>query len=55
MLLRVRAGILEEPKGLPHLAHITEHLTVFDVALGNEKLPLEWFRKTSHTAKRWQT
>lgn len=45
VLLGVRAGILEEPDGVPHLAHVTEHLTVFDVALGNETLPPEWHRK----------
>lgn len=45
VLLGVRAGILEEPAGLPHLAHVTEHLTVFDVALGGEKLAPEWLRK----------
>lgn len=31
VILGVRAGFLEEPAGRPHLAHITEHLTVFDL------------------------
>jgi predicted Zn-dependent peptidase len=28
LLLGVRAGLMEEPAGLPHLAHVTEHLAV---------------------------
>jgi zinc protease len=31
IILGTRAGILNEPKGKPHLAHIVEHATVFDV------------------------
>ena len=32
MLLAVRAGMLNEGKGQPHLAHVTEHATVYDIA-----------------------
>jgi predicted Zn-dependent peptidase len=31
VILGVRAGFLDEPAGVPHLAHVTEHLTVFDM------------------------
>ena len=31
VILGVRAGFLEEPPNVPHLAHLTEHLTVFDM------------------------
>ena len=30
VILLVRAGTLHEPAGLPHVAHVTEHLTVFE-------------------------
>ena len=29
VLLAVRAGFFDEPPGLPHLAHVAEHLVVF--------------------------
>ena len=32
VFLGVRAGFFEEPKGVPHVAHVTEHLAVFDGA-----------------------
>jgi zinc protease len=31
VILAVRAGFLEEPTGVPHVAHVTEHLAVFDL------------------------
>lgn len=46
MLLAVRAGMLNEGKGQPHLAHITEHATVYD--LGDAPLAetvKQWFPK----------
>ena len=47
VLLGVKAGIIEEPPGVPHIAHVTEHLTVFDVAAGEEKLAREWFQQNN--------
>jgi predicted Zn-dependent peptidase len=44
IILGTRAGILNESKGKPHLAHIVEHATVFDVT--NAELAQstqEWF------------
>jgi predicted Zn-dependent peptidase len=37
VILGVRAGFLEEPANVPHLAHITEHLTVFDMKGAEER------------------
>src|SRR5262245_3329631 len=37
LLLGVRAGSLEEPEGSPHLAHVVEHMTVFDAPPGSEE------------------
>jgi predicted Zn-dependent peptidase len=34
VVLLARAGFLHEPAGLPHVAHVTEHLAVFDAKLG---------------------
>lgn len=42
VLLGVRAGFVEEPAGRPHLAHITEHLTVFDLPPREAKAVAEW-------------
>lgn len=50
VLLAVRAGMLNEGKGHPHLAHIAEHETVFDLADAQlAKTAKEWFpqRKTN--------
>jgi zinc protease len=35
LLLAVRAGFVAEPAKLCHLAHVTEHLTVFDLKAGS--------------------
>jgi predicted Zn-dependent peptidase len=37
VLLGVRAGFFDEPANVPHVAHVTEHLTVFDLAPGSEE------------------
>jgi predicted Zn-dependent peptidase len=37
VLLGVRAGFFEEPAGVPHVAHITEHLTVFGAPAGSKE------------------
>jgi RNA polymerase sigma factor (sigma-70 family) len=44
VLLFARAGFLQEPAGLPHVAHITEHLTVFDLPPAEAKLADGWFK-----------
>lgn len=44
VLLFVRAGFLDEPAGLPHLAHVTEHLTVFDLPAAEAKAAERWFK-----------
>ncbi|MGH7150683.1 MAG: hypothetical protein ACREIU_08300, partial [Planctomycetota bacterium] len=33
----MRAGSLEEPAGSPHLAHVLEHLAVFNAPRGSEE------------------
>src|SRR5262245_18631811 len=44
VILATRAGILNEPQGSPHLAHIVEHATVFDVASPPvAQVAQEWF------------
>lgn len=43
VLLLVRAGFLEEPAGKPHLAHVTEHLTVFDLPPAEAKAVQAWY------------
>ena len=47
VILGVRAGMIAEPAGLPHLAHLTEHLVVFGLPAGSqEKSAAErWFRE----------
>ena len=45
VLLFVRAGFLEEPATLPHLAHVTEHLTVFDLPPAEAKAVQGWYEK----------
>ncbi len=46
VILGVRAGFVEEPAGVPHLAHVTEHLTVFDLKGKEEaKAVAGWFPK----------
>jgi zinc protease len=43
VILGVRAGFLDEPAQTPHLAHVTEHLAVFD-AKGEVKQAVErWY------------
>ena len=42
VLLGVRAGFMEEPAGVPHLAHVTEHLTVFDLPPRDANAVTEW-------------
>lgn len=42
VLLGVRAGFVEEPAGVPHLAHVTEHLTAFDLPPREAKAVAEW-------------
>jgi predicted Zn-dependent peptidase len=37
VLLGVRAGFFDEPAGVPHVAHVTEHLTVFDLRPQSEE------------------
>src|SRR3954470_6004711 len=37
VLLAVRAGFFDEPPGLPHLAHVAEHLVVFGSPAGSEE------------------
>jgi zinc protease len=37
VLLGVRAGFFDEPPGVPHLAHVTEHLAVFDLKPGSDE------------------
>ncbi|MCI0589279.1 MAG: insulinase family protein [Planctomycetes bacterium] len=37
LLLAVRAGSLEEPAGSPHLAHVVEHMAVFNAPPGSEE------------------
>src|SRR5690242_6270891 len=45
MLLGVRAGFFSEPTGLPHIAHLTEHVTVFDAKPGSQEAQAiqRWF------------
>ncbi len=47
VILGVRAGINAEPAGLPHLAHVTEHMVVFGLPDGSdEKQAAEhWFKE----------
>ncbi len=42
VILGVRAGFLDEPAGVPHLAHVTEHLTVYDPLPREAKAVREW-------------
>ena len=44
VLLFARAGFLEEPAGRPHLAHVTEHLTVFDLPPAEAKAVQGWYK-----------
>jgi zinc protease len=37
LLLAVRAGSLDEPAGSPHLAHLVEHMAVFNAPPGSEE------------------
>ena len=45
VLLGVRAGFFDEPAGLPHLAHVTEHLVVFGAPPGSDegKAAARWY------------
>jgi predicted Zn-dependent peptidase len=45
VLLGVRAGFFEEAAGVPHLAHVTEHLTVHDLPPGSDeaRAVARWF------------
>src|SRR5262245_22881972 len=46
LLLAVRAGFLEEPAGVPHLAHVTEHLATFAPRGAEEAAAVErWVRQ----------
>ena len=47
VVLGVRAGFLDEPAGLPHIAHITEHLVVFGHPAGSDdgEAVARWFRQ----------
>lgn len=42
VLLGVRAGFMAEPAGVPHLAHVTEHLTIFDLPPDEATAVKEW-------------
>ncbi|MCL6547162.1 MAG: insulinase family protein [Bryobacteraceae bacterium] len=42
LLLGVRAGFMEEPAGVPHLAHVTEHMTVFDLPTNEANAVKGW-------------
>jgi secreted Zn-dependent insulinase-like peptidase len=46
VILAVQAGFLDEPAGLPHLAHVTEHLVVFGAPGGSDEAEAteRWFR-----------
>src|SRR3954465_16013632 len=37
VLLGVRAGFFDEPRGLEHVAHVAEHILVFGAAAGSEE------------------
>jgi zinc protease len=45
VLLGVRAGFFDEPAGVPHVAHVTEHLVVFGARPGSEeqKAVARWY------------
>lgn len=46
VILAVRAGFFAEPPGKAHLAHVTEHLTVFDLPSTAEAATVaRWFRE----------
>jgi predicted Zn-dependent peptidase len=47
VLLGVKAGFCAEPAGLPHVAHVAEHLVVFGFAAGSDdgKTAERWFRE----------
>jgi zinc protease len=51
VLLGVRAGFMEEPAGVPHLAHVTEHLTVFDLPPREANVVMEWFKANKANAE----
>lgn len=52
VVLGVRAGFVVEPKSQPHLAHVVEHLVVFDVKDAQlRKTAAEWFRKGKANAE----
>ena len=58
VILGVRAGIDAEPAGLPHLAHVTEHLVVFGLPDGSaeKRAAEEWFaegRANGETLPGW--
>lgn len=44
VLLAVQAGFMEEPAGSPHVAHVTEHMVVFDLPPKEAKVVKEWAR-----------
>src|SRR5690349_19645422 len=45
VLLAVRAGFFDEPPGLPHLAHVAEHLVVFGAPAGSDEADIvrRWY------------
>src|SRR3954471_15999250 len=47
VLLAVRAGFFDEPPGLPHLAHVAEHLVVFGSPAGSEEAQVvrRWYEQ----------
>ncbi|MBI1854018.1 MAG: insulinase family protein [Planctomycetes bacterium] len=44
LILGLRAGMFDEPAGVPHLAHVTEHATVFDTTSAGDAAAVDrWF------------
>ncbi|MCU0705225.1 MAG: sigma-70 family RNA polymerase sigma factor [Fimbriiglobus sp.] len=44
VMLFVKAGFLNEPAGATHVAHVCEHLTMFDLPEAQEKAVNGWFK-----------
>ncbi|HEV3341326.1 MAG TPA: insulinase family protein [Pirellulales bacterium] len=52
LVLAVRAGILNEGKGEPHLAHVSEHATVYDLGdAGLAETVKQWFPQAKVNAE----
>ena len=53
VLLGVRAGFFDEPAGVPHLAHVTEHITVFDLKAESDedKAVARWYAANQANAE----